>query len=236
MPLHPRRFFSGRKLPNRPFVRLVVLCLGLALFGHLAANWDMGRILALVESHGALGSAQERLQAWAQLLQNSSRQPEQQQLETVNRFFNQQLGFRDDLSIWGVVDYWATPVEALTKGAGDCEDFALAKYFSLRQLGVPAERLRITYVKSLKLNQAHMVLSYYISDSSDPLVLDNLIGQILPASQRHDLLPVYAFNAEGLFLIDPFTGAITRGDPKQLSRWQGVLKKMRNEGFNIGEG
>lgn len=236
MPLHPRRVFSGTRLPSHPIVRIIVLCLGLVLFGHLAANWDMGRILAIAESHGAFGSAQERLQAWAQLLQNSSRQPEQQQLETVNRFFNQQLEFRDDLSVWGVVDYWATPVEALTKGAGDCEDFALAKYFSLRQLGVPAERLRITYVKSLKLNQAHMVLSYYISDSSDPLILDNLIGQILPASQRHDLLPVYAFNAEGLFLIDPFTSAITRGDPKQLSRWQGVLKKMRSEGFNIGEG
>jgi predicted transglutaminase-like cysteine proteinase len=208
----------------------------LALFGHLAANWDMGRILTIAESNGAPGSAQERLHAWTQLLQESGRQPEQQQLETVNHFFNQQLAFRDDLSIWGQVDYWATPVEALVKGAGDCEDFALAKYFSLRQLGVPAEHLRITYVKSLKLNQAHMVLSYYIGDSSDPLVLDNLIGEILPASQRRDLLPVYAFNAEGLFLIDPFTGTISRGDPKQLSRWQGVLKKMRNEGFNVGAG
>lgn len=236
MPLKPRRIASGRTPPSRRLIRLILLCLGLTLFGHLAANWDMTRILAIAESHGALGSAQERLQAWAQLLQNSTRQPEDQQLETINRFFNQQLAFRDDLSIWSQVDYWATPVEALTKGAGDCEDFALAKYFSLRQLGVPAERLRITYVKSLKLNQAHMVLSYYLSDSSDPLVLDNLIGQILPASQRRDLLPVYAFNAEGLFLIDPFTGAITRGDPKQLSRWQGVLRKMRNEGFNIGAG
>lgn len=234
MPLHPRR---PQRSASRPLLRLLVLCAGFALLGHLAANWDMGRVLSTAElRYGALGSAEERLQAWAQMLQNSARQPEQQQLETVNRFFNQQLAFRDDKSIWGQVDYWATPVEALVKGAGDCEDFALAKYFSLRQLGVPADRLRITYVKSLKLNQAHMVLSYYLSDSSDPLVLDNLVGQILPSSQRHDLVPVYAFNAEGLFLIEPFTGAITRGDPKQLSRWQGVLRKMRTEGFNIGAG
>lgn len=234
MPLSLRR---SHRHPGRRLVRLLFLCLGLLLFGHLAANWDMDRVLSSAQSrYGALGSAQERLQAWAQLLQTSARQDEQQQLETVNRFFNRQLAFRDDRAIWNQADYWATPVESLVKGAGDCEDFALAKYFSLRQLGVPAERLRITYVKSLKLNQAHMVLSYYVSDSSDPLVLDNLIDEILPASQRRDLLPVYAFNAEGLFLVEPFTGAITRGDPKQLSRWQGVLRKMRGEGLDVGAG
>ncbi len=234
MPLHPRRL---ARLSNRPALGLLLLCVGVALFANLDANWDMGRIISTAESrYGAMGSADERLQAWAQMLHNSARQSEQQRLDTVNRFFNQQLDFRDDQATWGQVDYWATPVEALVKGAGDCEDFALAKYFSLRQLGVPAERLRITYVKAVKLDQPHMVLSYYLSDTSDPLVLDNLIGQIQPASQRHDLLPVYAFNAEGLFLVEPFTGAITRGDPKQLSRWQGVLKKMRKEGFNVGEG
>lgn len=218
-------------------LRWVALCVSLAIIGHPGANWDMGRIISIAQSrYGALGSADGRLQAWAQMLQNTRKQPEQQKLDTVNRFFNQQLAFRDDLSIWGQVDYWATPVEALVKGAGDCEDFALAKYFSLRELGVPAEHLRITYVKSLKLDQAHMVLSYYISETSDPLVLDSLTNDIVPATQRHDLLPVYAFNAEGLFLIDPFTGEIRRGDPKQLSRWQGVLKKMRGEGFDIGAG
>jgi predicted transglutaminase-like cysteine proteinase len=218
-------------------LRGIVLCVSLAIIGHPTANWDMGRIIDTAQSrYGALGSADGRLQAWGQLLQNTGKQSEQQKLDTVNRFFNQQLAFKDDLVVWGQVDYWATPVEALVKGAGDCEDFALAKYFSLRELGVPAERLRITYVKSLKLNQAHMVLSYYINDSSDPLVLDSLTNDIVPATQRRDLLPVYAFNAEGLFLIDPFTGEIRRGDPKQLSRWQGVLKKMRGEGFDIGAG
>ena len=68
---------------------------------------------------------------------------------------------------------------------------------------------------------------------AEPLVLDNLIGEIRPASQRKDLLPVYTFNAEGLYLPGQ-TGK--KSDTKKLSRWQDLLKKMRAEGFDIGEG
>ena len=78
-----------------------------------------------------------------------------------------------------------------------------------------------------------MVLTYYATPSAEPLVLDNLINQIKPASQRRDLLPVYAFNAEGLYL--PGSNS-KKSDSKRLSRWQDLLKKMRAEGFAIGEG
>ncbi|MOA43139.1 hypothetical protein D3C78_1652620 [compost metagenome] len=78
-----------------------------------------------------------------------------------------------------------------------------------------------------------MVLTYYASPSAEPLVLDNLVGEIRPASQRRDLLPVYAFNAEGLYL--PGKNG-KKSDSKKLSRWQDLLKKMRAEGFAIGEG
>jgi len=145
------------------------------------------------------------------MLQGERNLPEQEQLTAVNRFFNQQLDFQDDARIWRQSDYWATPVEALIKAAGDCEDYALAKYFSLRQLGIPSDKLRITYVKALKQNQAHMVLTYYSSPGAEPLVLDNLIGDIRPASQRKDLLPVYAFNADGLYLPGK-PGTLRSGD------------------------
>lgn len=121
-----------------------------------------------------------------------------------------------------------------SRGAGDCEDFAIAKYISLRHLGVPAEKLRITYVKALRLNQAHMVLTYYSRPDAEPLVLDNLIGSILPASQRTDLQPVYAFNGEGLWLANA-SGGKQVGDSKRLSRWQDLLKKMKAEGFPLNE-
>lgn len=139
------------------------------------------------------------------------------------------------MHIWRQTDYWATPVESLIKAAGDCEDYALAKYFSLRHLGIPSEKLRITYVKALSQNQAHMVLTFYSSPTADPLVLDNLIGEIRPASQRKDLLPVYAFNAEGLYLPGAHGGKRS-SDSKKLSRWQDVLQKMQIEGFAVGEG
>jgi predicted transglutaminase-like cysteine proteinase len=200
------------------------------------AYWDFAPILQTVEKrYGSLGPAQGRIEAWQQMLQGERGAPEREQLNAVNRFFNQQLSFQDDTRIWRQTDYWATPVEALIKGAADCEDYALAKYFSLRQLGIPSEKLRITYVKALTQNQAHIVLTFYGSPMADPLVLDNLIGDIRPASQRKDLLPVYAFNAEGLYLPGA-NGSHRSSDSKKLSRWQDILKKMQAEGFAVGDG
>ncbi|MGE8068476.1 cysteine protease LapG [Pseudomonas sp. NPDC089569] len=235
MACNPRR-------PEWPTPRLRLgtwlLLTGLLLTGLSSGrvDWDFARILQNAEqSHGTLGPAQGRIEAWSQMLQGERNAPEREQLNTVNRFFNQQLSFQDDTRIWHQTDYWATPIESLIKGAADCEDYALAKYFSLRQLGIPSEKLRITYVKALNQNQAHMVLTFYGSPNADPLVLDNLIGDIRFASQRKDLLPVYAFNAEGLYLSGTH-GDTRSSDSKKLSRWQDVLHKMQAEGFAVGNG
>lgn len=228
--------FASALRARRPRVGLCVLLLcGILLTCAKAwADWDFGQILQTAEQqYGSLGTARGRVLAWSDVLQRSRNLPETEKLQAVNRFFNGQLQFLDDNIVWHQADYWATPLESLIKGAGDCEDYAIAKYFSLRRLGVPAEKLRITYVKALSLNQAHMVLTYYPSPGAEPLVLDNLIGEIRPASQRKDLLPVYSFNAEGVFL----PGADKRSsDAKKLSRWQDVLHKMQAEGFAVGEG
>jgi predicted transglutaminase-like cysteine proteinase len=231
-----------RRSPGWPALRLrlggwlLLASFLLAGLGNVGANWEFSQILQIAEQHyGPLGAAQGRIEAWSQMLKSETNQPEREQLDAVNRFFNQQLSFQDDIRIWRQTDYWATPEESLIKGAGDCEDYALAKYFSLRQLGIPSEKLRITYVKALTQNQAHMVLTFYSNPSAEPLVLDNLIGDIRPASQRKDLLPVYAFNAEGLYLPGA-NGGKRSSDSKKLSRWQDVLKKMQAEGFAVGEG
>ncbi|HBX56642.1 cysteine protease LapG [Pseudomonas sp. UBA2684] len=208
-----------------------LLLIGLA---SALANWDFAVILQNAETrYGSLGAAKERIQAWDALISASGGLPEKDQLTEVNRFFNRQVRFADDSRNWRQNDYWATPIESLVKGAGDCEDYSIAKYFTLRRLGIPSEKLRITYVKALRQNQAHMVLTYYASPAAEPLVLDNLINEIRPASQRKDLLPVYAFNAEGLYLPG---SSSKKSDTKKLSRWQDLLKKMRAEGFAIGEG
>jgi predicted transglutaminase-like cysteine proteinase len=215
---------------------LLLASFPLAGLGSAWPAWDFPQISQTAQKrYASQGPTQGRIRPWSEMLQAERNLPEQEQLIAVNRFFNQQLDFQDDARIWRQTDYWATPVEALIKAAGDCEDYALAKYFSLRQLGIPSDKLRITYVKALKQNQAHMVLTYYSSPGAEPLVLDNLIGEIRPASQRKDLLPVYAFNAEGLYLPGK-PGNTRSGDSKKLSRWQDVLKKMQTEGFAVGDG
>lgn len=228
---------SGRTVGRARGWRTLALaapCLLALLAGALHADWDFALISRRAEAlYGPLGPGKARVDEWQALLGRLAGADEKKQLEEVNRFFNAKLRFTDDLATWGQVDYWATPVEALRKGAGDCEDYAIAKYISLRHLGVPSEKLRITYVKALRLNQAHMVLTYYARPDAVPLVLDNLVGGILPASQRSDLLPVYAFNAEGLWLAGKSGKQV--GDSKRLSRWQDLLKKMKAEGFPTSE-
>ena len=215
--------------------RLLLACL---LIGSAIsqAKCDFGLILQKAEQrYGNLGLAKGRIEAWDELINSNLGKTDSELLQTTNRFFNRQLRFVDDSQNWRQNDYWASPIEALVKGAGDCEDYAIAKYFTLRRLGVPSEKLRITYVKALRYNQAHMVLTYYATPGAMPLVLDNLISEIRPASQRKDLLPVYAFNAEGLYLPGA-AGGKRASDSKKLSRWQDLLKKMKSEGFAIGEG
>ncbi|MDO9619538.1 MAG: transglutaminase-like cysteine peptidase [Pseudomonas sp.] len=228
----PRQLTHGWfKRLNRTLLGGCILLIGLA---SALANWDFGVILQNAESrYGNLGAAKQRIQAWEAQIKASANSSERDKLTEVNRFFNRQIRFVDDIQLWKQNDYWATPIEMLIKGAGDCEDYSIAKYFTLRRLGIPSDKLRITYVKALNYNQAHMVLTYYASPGAEPLVLDNLINEIKPASQRKDLLPVYAFNAEGLYLAGSNS---KKSDTKKLSRWQDILKKMRTEGFAIGEG
>ncbi|MFG3502269.1 cysteine protease LapG [Pseudomonas sp. NPDC047963] len=210
--------------------------LGQLVWAAAVGNWDFERILSQAEKrYGALGEGRSRLLAWEELLRSGAALGELDQLRVVNNFFNLQLRFADDRDLWKQTDYWATPVEALRIGGADCEDYAIAKYISLRRLGVPSSKLRITYVKAVRLNQAHMVLTYYAQPDAVPLVLDNLVGGILPASQRSDLVPVYAFNGEGLWLPGA-RGDKQVGDSKRLSRWQDLLKKMHTEGFPAESG
>nr|WP_225579164.1 transglutaminase-like cysteine peptidase [Pseudomonas sp. PDM14] len=211
-----------------------MLLFSLIVLGAAQANWDFDQILQNAEKrYGNLGLGKGRIEAWRELIDSSDTLAERDKLVTVNRFFNRQLRFSADQQNWQQEDYWATPIEALLKGAGDCEDYSVAKYFTLRRLGIPSEKLRITYVKALRYNQAHMVLTYYAEPGAPPLVLDNLIGEIRPAAERKDLLPVYSFNAEGLYL----PGSVSKkSDAKKLSRWQELMKKMRAEGFAIDEG
>ncbi len=211
-------------------VRLVMAA-GLLTAASVTHAWDFPSIRSNAQTlYGADRAALHQIERWEQLLNDQANADIQQQLDSVNRFFNRHLRFASDQEIWGEHDYWATPVESLIRGAADCEDFTIAKYFSLIRLGIPAEQLRLTYVKSLELGQAHMVLAYYTTPDSEPLILDNLTDWIRPANRRKDLLPVYSFNAAGLWLSGGRAASSTRA-AHPLPRWTDVMNKMRAEGF-----
>lgn len=230
--------------PTRPHEgenRIKQRCLRRIHAGIAAACLLSGVTLAIAERLGATDKllayverqygvpARDRVQEWRHLAEQDKGKPELEKLRLVNHFFNQSV-FVSDLEHWGKEDYWATPVEMLSTNGGDCEDFTIAKYFTLKEMGVPEQRMQITYVKALMLNQAHMVLTYFPTPGADPLVLDNLIDEIKPASRRTDLLPVYSFNGEGLWLAKKRGRGERVGGSDRISLWRDLNSRMNNEG------
>lgn len=214
--------------------RMAATALGLvlALLPAVAPRaWDGERVVRAAERLSPQAGAEAR--ALVATVNEARRLDEERKLALVNQFFNQHIAFREDTEVWGQIDYWASPLEALNRGAGDCEDYAIAKYFALIAAGVPSPKLRLVYVRAQLGGaggpvQAHMVLAYYGQPDAQPLILDNLIGDIRPASRRPDLAPVFSFNAEGLW---QGVGPSTAGDPlARLSRWRDALNKARLEG------
>lgn len=205
--------------------RLVLGALGLLVgLGGTPSNAESPSASALAEAISA-----SRLQAWQQLLEQPQQGDERALLERINHFVNRSVLHGEDMDIWGEAEYWASPLETLARGRGDCEDIAIAKYFGLVRLGVPSEKLRLTFVKALEQKRAHMVLAYYADESAEPLILDNLKPQILPAGQRRDLLPVYAFNNHGIFLGSA-PQRQSKQSPQLLARWQDVSARALAEG------
>jgi len=172
-------------------------------------------------------NAKDRVIAWNGLILNNQQLSDAEKLQMVNNYFNK-INFISDSKHWNKKDYWATPLEFITSNGGDCEDFSIAKYFTLRELGVPKERLRLTYVKSLTLNQAHMVLSYFDTPKSVPLILDNIDKKIKLASKRSDLVPVYSFNGESLWLAKERGQGRLMGSSRKISPWTKMIKRIQS--------
>jgi predicted transglutaminase-like cysteine proteinase len=213
--------------PRQSHVAGVLLC---ALLATLASANPLGitdKILdAITAEYGR--RARSRVLAWQHLVESSSQYSENDKLARVNDFFNQ-IQFVSDQAHWQKVDYWATPIELLATQGGDCEDFAIAKYITLRALDVPDEKLRITYVKALELNQAHMVLTFYETPGAMPKVLDNLDPKIKPADQRQDLQPVYSFNGNGLWLAKMRGEGQKLGSANDLNMWRDLVARLNRE-------
>ncbi|MBS0289149.1 MAG: transglutaminase-like cysteine peptidase [Proteobacteria bacterium] len=205
----------------------------LGLIAFFSAAWSLEfskeYLNEIAKNYGDYAS--RRLNTWQKIVQNNKNASERKKLEEVNLFFNL-LQYQRDSSHWGVDDYWATPLELVVSGAGDCEDFAVAKYFTLLDMGVPDDKLLIMYVKFTGNDtfyaQAHMVLLYYETPDSVPLVLDNINKEILPADKRTDLIPIYGFNGKGLWQAKELGKGHQIGQASDLKRWSNLTERMKS--------
>jgi len=227
--------FGNAQFVNKrhPHTLSIIVLLGLLALSTIA-DTRFQVIVDLARERYGIAAAQ-RVNAWRILIDELKNKNIDEQLNGANDFFNQSIRFMDDRDIWNLADYWATPLETLGLMKGDCEDFTIAKYYTLKSIGIPTEKLRMTYVQAQiggihsKLFQAHMVLAYYAEPDADPIILDNLIGDLRPGSRRADLVPVFSFNDEGLWV----SGSNTKVDKPEsrLSTLRDLLARMRAEGF-----
>ena len=149
-------------------------------------------------------------------------------LNLANQFANRRIRFVSDSDHWHKSDYWATPLESLGTKGGDCEDFAIFKYFTLKAMGVDESKMRLMYVRALLINEPHMVLIYFEDPKAMPLVLDNLKTKILPANQRRDLKPIYSFNGQGLWLAKAQGLGSNKPTSSGTKSWTDLVNRIEN--------
>lgn len=215
-------------MPN--YVKLIFL----VLFSHVSLTWatpqkapqvvSLAEIAEVKAKKGFL--AARRLEAWQELVNKAFKKPERLKLILVNDFFNR-AKFVSDIKNWQKKDYWATPKELLIKDAGDCEDYVIAKFITLKAVGVDKDKFYLSYVKAVRLQQSHMVLTYFKKPGKIPLVLDNLKKRILKATKRKDLIPIYSFNGDGLWLAKQRgKGKKITGNVQEIEKWQNLQQKL----------
>ena len=221
---------SRRKLGMRAFLFLCLLACGIAIS---AVDLDKMQSLAL-SRYGP--NTEITVIDWRVMIDTIKPLPDEKKLAIVNDFFNARIRWVEDIDNWGENDYWATPLETMASRKGDCEDFSIAKFVTLLLGGVEMDKLRITYVKAqmggrLSKNYvAHMVLAYYPTPSGDPMILDNMVDALRPASRREDLKPVFGFNSEGLW-VGGSAAPATKDPGAKLSRWRDLLQRMSADGL-----
>lgn len=182
------------------------------------------------EKHG--GEAANRLRAWEAMVRAMNPEGTHlESLETVNQFFNTRIRYASDIQVWGIKEFWATPFEFMCKGAGDCEDYAIAKFFTLKEVGVPERNLNIMYGKRIHFGTAHMVLGYYRTPEAVPLILDNITDMITPESERPDLRLSLGFNTYGLWPAGQHGKGGAMLAASRLKEWRNLQTRLAAVGI-----
>ena len=145
--------------------------------------------------------AYKRVLHYQTQLEKLAKLPQDEQLKRLNLYLNGLLSQYDDITN-ATPEHWATPKEFLRVGFGDCEDYALIKYYSLIRLGFDAKKLSLVIVKEKFRGGDHMVLAYFDKPKKPPLILDNLSFKVLRLDKRVDLEARFFLNASGVYTID----------------------------------
>lgn len=161
-------------------------------------SFSSAELRNIEKSRGTI--SRNRVQDYINTIDGYKKLPQKKQLVLVNSYLNGLLPKYDDQN-QKQIDYWETPKEFLTLGYGDCEDYAIIKYFTLVKLGFKKEKLYLTVVSDRLLGNYHMVLSYFETAKKTPLILDNLSFKVLDLNSRHDLKYIYFINEKGVFTI-----------------------------------
>jgi len=206
--------------------KILFLLVVLFLQNLLSSNFSKETVSHIKEKYGT--KVVKRLASWNRMLEKSKKSNTIKKLKYVNDYFNN-IKYIRDIKHWNENDYWASPLEFFGTAGGDCEDYAIAKYFTLLKVGIPQKKLRIAYVKLLrkrtKFEEAHMVLTYYHKVNATPIVLDNVNKRLQLASKRKDLKLIYSFNADGLYKAKN-KGKSQKVGKNKLVKWKSLIDKI----------
>lgn len=140
-------------------------------------------------AQGNLGS---RAGPWSGLLGQNRGRDRMAQIASVNAWVNARITFVDDVRQYGSADHWASAAQSLTRGRGDCEDYAIAKMQILQALGVPASAMYLIIARDLVRQADHAILA--VAMDGDLFVLDNETDRILRSAEVRDYRPILSFN------------------------------------------
>ncbi|WP_159445620.1 transglutaminase-like cysteine peptidase [Oceanospirillum multiglobuliferum] len=158
-------------------------------------------------------------QSWQELVDKVQRTELEQQLDLVNRYFNEQVRYRAELN-----DRWQSLSETLNSKQGDCEDFALGKYQTFLASGSHTKSFSFIYALREPDKVAHIALLHKPSN----LLLDSLTNNLSTMNLRQDLSPVIEFTANSYQLFSPEV-RLTRAELVSLRGWQKTLKKAEKQ-------
>jgi len=156
-------------------------------------RWPSVRMYLANENHQSEGAMRE-LAGWAQSLRGK---PELQRLRDINDRVNDLLAYESDAKLWHETDYWESPGEALSRGAADCEGFAILKMYLAKEAGIPLEQTAILVGTLGFAREPHAVLGAKVGPNI--VTLDNKSGSIVTLGSRGDFTPLYSIGVRGAY-------------------------------------